>query len=310
MTSTAPPRRTEEPSPAMEAPRPPIGWAFLRSRRWCGYYALFIIFSITCVMLGNWQFDRRAEARAEIDRIDANYNAPAVPLVDELPTLEGFDEEAQKWRTITVAGEYLDTVFLARNRPGPQGVGANLMQGLRTEEGRVFFVERGWVPFQADPDAGDPENPSLGLQNPPLAASGEVTVEARLRASEPAVDGRSSYGATVASIDLPELARLAGTEGATYTGAYGMLIEETPAGEHGELAPKPERDEGPHLSYALQWYIFILIALCGLGYAARLEYRGLNSGSDAVKRQDRRRAERKERRGPSDADEEDALLDG
>ena len=39
------------------------GWSFLRSRRWLGYFALFIVFSIACVWLGNWQFERRAEAR-------------------------------------------------------------------------------------------------------------------------------------------------------------------------------------------------------------------------------------------------------
>ncbi|WP_244303355.1 hypothetical protein [Leucobacter coleopterorum] len=55
--------------------------------------------------------------------------------------------------------------------------------------------------------------------------------------------------------------------------------------------------------------MFILIALIGVGFAARQEYRGLNAGSGSVKEQDRRRAERKTRKGPTDADEEDALLD-
>ena len=48
----------------------PVGWAFLRSRRWLGYFALLIVFSIACVLLGDWQFARRAEARAAGERID------------------------------------------------------------------------------------------------------------------------------------------------------------------------------------------------------------------------------------------------
>jgi len=143
------------------------------------------------------------------------------------------------------------------------------------------------------------------LPNPP---KGDVTVTVRMRASEPTIQGRSSVGNSVASIDLPELARLSGTADVAVTGAYGQLVTETPATETGVLAARPERDEGPHLSYALQWYVFILIAGIGVAYAARQEYRGLNAGGESVKREDARRAERKLRRGPSDAEEEDALL--
>lgn len=280
-----------------------LGWSFLRSRRWLGYFAMLAVFSIACVMLGNWQFERRAEARAEIKRINNNYGAPAVELADELPKLDAFNEAEQKWRTVLVVGEYFGEPFLARNRPGPQGVGSDLIQPIRTKTGEVFFVDRGWVNIDGS------EANSVSVDKLPQPARGNVAVEARLRAGEPKIAGRTSDGRTVASIELPELAKLAGTKGESYTAAYGMLISETPAGEHGYLPRKPERDEGPHLSYALQWYVFILIALIGVGFAARQEYRGLNAGSDAVKAQDRRRAERRTRRGPTDADEEDALID-
>lgn len=53
-----------------------------------------------------------------------------------------------------------------------------------------------------------------------------------------------------------------------------------------------------------------MIAVSGVVYAARQEYRNLNAGSSEVDRQDRRREERRRRRGPTDADEEDAILDG
>lgn len=276
-----------------------IGWRFLASRRWIGYYALLLVFSIACVWLGTWQFDRRAEARAEIDRIDTNYDAPAVPLASLLPDRAAFDEDTLKWSTVEAHGTYVGEPMLARNRPGPTGVGSNLVQALRLTDGTVFFVDRGWVPI-----AGTDEIPSTL----PEAPSGEVTVLARLRASEPEVAGRSASGRTVPSINLPHLAKE--MTGEAYTGAYGQLISETPSGETGVLAQRPERDEGPHLSYALQWYVFILIAVLGVGYAARQEYRSLNAGDESVRREDERRAARKHRRGLSDAEEEDALLDG
>ncbi|MFT4232517.1 MAG: SURF1 family protein [Leucobacter sp.] len=296
----APPSR-----PGREAGSDWIGWGFLCSARWAGYSAMLLVFSIACVLLGNWQFDRRAEARAEIARIDANYDGAPTPLAEELPDRAAFDEDAQKWRTVEMTGEYFGEPYLARNRPGPEGVGSDLVQPLRTDGGGVFFVDRGWVPV----DGGAAERGEIDLADLPQAPEGEVRVIVRLRASEPAIPGRTAAGLTVASIQLPELARLAGVEGEAYTGAYGMLVAEDPAGEHGVLPAKPERDEGPHLSYAVQWYIFIVIACIGVAYAARREYRSLNAGSEIVREQDRRSAERRRRLGPSDAEEEDALLD-
>lgn len=287
-----------------DSPQPHPGWSFLRSRRWLGYYVLLLIFCIICVWLADWQFDRRAEARAEIARIDQNYDAPAIPLAEAVPDPAGFDEDALKWQTATVQGEYFGAPFLARNRPGPEGVGSQLLQALRTDQGLVFIVDRGWVPV----NGSEANTDTAWLDRIPPAPTGPVAVDVRLRASEPQVAGRLSQGSTVASINLPELARVGGFDEA-YTGAYGMLIRETPDAATGVLPEPPERDEGPHLSYALQWYVFILIAAFGVVYAARQEHRGLNAGSEAVLRQQRRAAARKARRGTTDAEEEDAFLD-
>ena len=82
-------------------------WSFLRSRRWAGYLALVVVFAIVCCALGMWQFARRAEARAEIARIDANYDAQAVPVADALPELDGFDVD-QRWQVVALSGQYLD----------------------------------------------------------------------------------------------------------------------------------------------------------------------------------------------------------
>lgn len=276
-----------------------VGWSFLRSRRWLGYYALLLVFTVACVWLGNWQFERRAEARAEIARIDANYDAAAIPLQEAIPDPAEFDLDGRKWQTVEMTGEYVGEPFIARNRPGQEGAGSNIISALELPDGGVFFVDRGWVAVDGSTES---------LADLPATPEGQVVVTARLRASEPEISGRSTSGRSVASINAEELARLVDSDYA-YTAAYGQLISESPAGETGLLAERPARDEGPHLSYALQWYVFILIALVGVAYAARQEYRGLNAGDASVRREDARRAERKRRRGPSDADIEDALLD-
>lgn len=274
------------------------GWSFLKSHRWLGYYALIIVFSIVCVLLGNWQFDRRDQARAEIQRIDNNYDAPPVPLETALPEFESYDVDTNKWQQVRVTGTYQDEPYLARNRPAQNAVGSLLIQPLTLADGSVFYVDRGWVNVNSTDDVS---------HTLPTPASGEIEVTVRLRESESPVKGRENVGQTLASIDLKDLANQMNVT--AYTGAYGQLISEDPAGETGLLATKPERDEGPHLSYALQWYVFILIVLGGAWYAATLEYRSVNAGSERLVAKDKQKSERKNKRGLTDAEEEDALLD-
>ncbi len=280
-------------------------WGFLRSKRWAGYTGLVVVFSIVCALLGQWQFDRRAQARAEIARIDANYANAALPLEEVLPSLDAYSDDDDKWQTVEMTGEYEERVLLVRNRPNQQSVGFDMLALFRTDSGNVFVVNRGWI------DAGNtPEEPGKIVAPP----EGRVTVHARLKESEPEIPGRETSGDMLATINLNDVADL--VEQPTYTGGYGLLsaefdaaTEEPLSAEAGILQPKPERDEGPHLSYALQWYVFIIMAWIGLAYAIRMEYRSLYPQSERTKRQDKKTAERKQRRGLDDGEIEDALLD-
>ncbi|MGW9169490.1 SURF1 family cytochrome oxidase biogenesis protein [Agromyces sp. NPDC055658] len=278
-------------------------WRFLLSGRWAGYLVLVVIFAIACSALGTWQLNRRAEALAEVARIDANYDADAVPVAEALPDPGAFDID-QRWQVVSLEGEYLaaDEVVV-RNRPLGGNVGFEVITPFRLDDGTVFMVDRGWIPEAPDGRPGDI----------PAAPSGEVVVEARLKAGEGTIEGRTSTGTELATIDLDELA--ARIDAPAYTGAYGLLVQSPDdAAEPPLAAPRPERDEGPHLSYALQWFVFALLAFIGLGWAANQERKGLaeastGSGGDrGPQRRAPRRPERKARRD-EDADVEDGILD-
>lgn len=276
-----------------------VGWKFLVSRRWLGYWSLLLVFSVVCALLGNWQFARRAEAQAEIARIDANYDATPAAMSELLPTRTEFDEAADKWTPVEVLGTYLkDEQLLVRNRPNSSQVGYEVLSPLKLASGDVFIVNRGWI---SAPDAD-----SATAQIPDVP-NGPVRVIARLKAGEPTISGRIAEENTVGTINLEQIESIVDTP--TYTGAYGLLIEEDPAAQHGKLSDRPERDEGPHLSYALQWYVFILIACIGVIYAARQEYRTLNPDNARTRAEDDRATRRRSRKGLSDAEDEDALLD-
>ncbi|GAA1843261.1 SURF1 family protein [Agromyces salentinus] len=259
-----------------------------------------VVFAIVCCALGMWQFARRAEARAEIARIDANYDAQAVPVQDELPELDGFDVD-QRWQVVALSGRYLaDEEVVVRNRPNQGGAGFEVLTPFLLDDGSVFVVDRGWV-------AQDSEARPSDYAAPP---TGQVEVEARLKAGEGRINGRTSAGDEFATIDLDELAER--VDQPTYTGAYGLLVQSgAEAADPPVAATRPLRDEGPHLSYALQWFVFAIMGFVGLGWAARQERRARDEASGITLGESRpapRKVNRTQRKD-ADADLEDGVLD-
>lgn len=269
------------------------------TRRWAGYIALAILFAAACAGLGMWQMARRAEAVTEIERVEANFDSAPVALADALPTLDSFDE-SQKWLPVTMTGQYLaDEALLVRNRP-LHGPGFEQLVPLELDDGTVFIIDRGWLPTGNEQDLPDV------IPAPP---SGTVTVVARLKAGEPAIAGRGDVPGQIATIELSKLSGLLGVP--TFTGAYGLMDSETPPSE--QLRPtavtRPIADEGPHLSYAFQWFTFGVLGFIGLGYIVRTEYRQLHEDDPEEQEREAVRQARRDKRERSDADIEDEILD-
>jgi cytochrome oxidase assembly protein ShyY1 len=275
------------------------GWSFAISRRWFGYLALVVVFAIGCSLLAMWQLARRDEARAEIDRVETNWESTPRPVADVLPQLDSFDPD-QKWIPVILNGEYLtDEQVLARGRPRDGNPGFEVLVPFRLDDGSVFIVDRGWLPVG---NTGDTP------ESVPAAPGGRVTVVARLKAGEPIVPGRSAPAGQIATVHLPDLAERVGEP--MYTGAYGLMASEDPAPATAPLQQvKPAPDEGPHLSYAFQWFVFGIMALGALVWAVRQEYRARNSEDPAVVEYEEKRKKRAVKKGPTDAEIEDALLD-
>ena len=275
-------------------------WRFVLSRQWAGYLALTVIFAIACCALGTWQLNRRAEALAEVARIDANYDADPVPVGEALPDLAAFDVD-QRWQVVALTGEFLvDDEVVVRNRPFGGSSGFEVITPFRLDDGTVFMVDRGWI---AQNSQGRPSEAAP-------APTGQVEVTARLKAGEDRIAGRTSTGVELATIDLDELAER--VDGPTYTGAYGVLVQSGADVDEPPLAAaRPIRDEGPHLSYALQWYVFALLGFIGLAWAANQERKGVAEasagGSTKPAPREPRRPKREKR--DDDADVEDGILD-
>jgi len=274
-------------------------WRILLTRRWLGYLGFAIAFAIACSFLSSWQLSRGKEAVAANALLSANFDSVPLDLAQALPHLDSYAAD-QQWLRVRAVGHYLpDKEVLVRNRPTNDGPGFEVLTPLKLADGSIFIVDRGWVPTGNKQDAPD---------SVPAAPSGEVTVIARLQASEPQLDNRTASGDQVATIHLPQIGARVG--GSVYTAAYGVLDSQTPAGTSLTKvdADPPVQDEGLHWSYMIQWVIFALIGFFGLAYAVRQEYRLRNVDDPA----ERARAEERERRKAlkkSDAEIEDEILD-
>ncbi|WEK59996.1 MAG: SURF1 family protein [Candidatus Microbacterium colombiense] len=265
-----------------------------RMLRWCVYVLIAIGFAIACVFLSNWQFDRNETRTEQIALVEQNYDAKPVPLSDLIGT-DGVLSPGDEWHPVILRGEYLaDQQLLVRNRPHGGTSAFEVLVPFRDADGRVFIVDRGWVP------PGDGDSPD-SVASPP---SGEVEVIVRLRPGEqlPA-SGRGAPEGQVPTINLPSIAQL--VDGDVITGAYGQLISEDPAGANalGGFA-SPTDDPGPHLSYAIQWILFALMGFVFIGYIIRTEIVKHREDVEGIVTPVKR-----SRRRDKDADVEDELLD-
>lgn len=261
--------------------------ALLRQPRWLGYVALATIFAIACCLFGVWQWNRREEALAAIERLESNYDRSPVAVTEAIPDPATFDP-ARQWTPVVLEGEYLlDEQLLLRGRWRGGQVGFDVIAPFRTLEGTVFVVDRGWI------------DQASGAERPvtePATPAEPTTVVARLRPNEGDIPGRGAPEGQIASVNLPAIAE--GIDGEAYVGAYGLLVSEDGAAPADvAIATRPVLDEGPHLSYTLQWFVFALFGYAAVAWGMREELRG-----DAPPPKPKR-----ERR--TDADVEDDILD-
>jgi cytochrome oxidase assembly protein ShyY1 len=235
------------------------------SRRWLRWFAVAAIFAVACVFLGRWQWGRHEDKVASAQRIELHYSASPVLLSEAMPSPTARLAQAQEWTTVTATGRYAAThPMLVRNRPNNAVFGYEVVVPLELANGSALLVDRGWIPN--GPNAAQPSRT-------PATPTGVITVTGWLRMGEPSM-GRKMSNGQLASINLAEAGAQSGT--ALY-GAYLIRRSEAgPVGEHIEAPAAlatPNTDLGPHLAYALQWWLAVPAGLVFVFLAARREYR-------------------------------------
>ncbi|MEN9713505.1 MAG: hypothetical protein RLZZ164_169 [Actinomycetota bacterium] len=244
-------------------------------RRWLGWLVLVVVFAIACAFLSNWQFNRRQEALAAMHQVAQNYDAAQVAL-DALETPDSYHESNQ-WHPVSITGHYLaGNAVVVLNRPLNSVAGFLEVVPFQLTDGTIVAVERGWI--AADDNFAPPKLL-------PLPSSDQQTVVARIRANEPAMTAARTTG-HISSINVAELVADQGIKDRVYSKLYLRMASESVPADAGKPLPKPQLDEGNHLSYALQWILFAIMAAVALVWAIRKELQA-RAGVVRVAKKDR-----------------------
>jgi len=211
--------------------------------------ALAVGIALLCLRLGVWQLARLGERRAR------NVAARAARARPPLEVVAGLAVDSVVNRRLSARGRYdYEHERLWRPRAYAGIPGVDVVTPLRLADGSAVLVDRGWAPspdgYHVDePAYREPDSASvlgIGLGTP--RARGDVDAR-RLRDSFPyplVPFVLQQLPAEPASGPPPPLRRW----------------------------PLPELSDGPHLSYAIQWFSFALIILVGSVALFRQRHRG------------------------------------
>lgn len=270
--------------------------SFLKTtwRRYLAWLVLVCLFAAACVLLSRWQFDRRAQVLAVINTIDSNYDQPPKPLSALLSDTNTALPADKQWLPAEVHGSYVPSMTtLVRNKPYGGNPGFEVLVPFRTDQNTVVVVDRGWLPTGNAQDSPD---------HVPAVTDEPMTLVGRLMPGEAALNRTAPEG-QIPSIYLPAFATFDSAK--TYLNAYLMLDRESVKQPQATKIARPNYGEGNHLSYAIQWIVFGVLAFATLFWAVRKElefYRAANVPGYVAK-------PKRKTKTDADAEVEDALLD-
>jgi len=226
-------------------------------RRWLGWVIVLLLAAVF-VRLGFWQIARLHERQASNDRTEANLGMPTAPLAEVLD--QGGDLE---YRHVTVMGEYASQYeVLLRNRSYEGQAGFHVLTPLEMSSGETVLIDRGWVPITV-------EQPLVGASPP----TGVVKVTGVIRTSKAQTSSlgpKDPETGTLSAVFWPDLERLASQMPGELEPVYVELRSQVPSGIDQPIpSSDPVLTNGPHLSYALQWFAFAVIGIVGYGLLLR-----------------------------------------
>lgn len=257
-------------------------YRFLLTRQWLILALLALVMIPTMIELGFWQLHRHEHKVAQNALISHNLKAKPVPVA-ALTSPGHVVPRSDYWRAVKATGTYDEKhEVVVRRRTSTDGsIGFHVLVPFDLKGGGTVMINRGWIATADDQRA---------FPDVPAAPKGEVTVTGRLKADETT----GSSGIKDLS-DLPDrqvmLINSAQQAKLLSRPVLGGYLEQTgpvPSGGKPELIEAPDDGSiGPHMAYAVQWWLFAAGVPVGYVVLARREKRDLvTAAAEAAEAQD------------------------
>ena len=174
--------------------------------------------------------------------------------------------DSVQWRPVSASGRFTGNSVLVRNRPVGHGAGFHVLGVFESDDGSAWVVNRGFLPTSLPAS-------QVSVPSPP---GGHVDLVARVRPAEPA-NSRGVSGNQIYTFSPDQVVVAAGLTSAPdgfVLDAYLVADTALASGPGLVPIPAPETDQGPHLSYAFQWWTFTVGVLGAYAVLFAREHRG------------------------------------
>ncbi|MEW1659612.1 SURF1 family protein [Streptomyces sp. NPDC093707] len=244
-------------------------YRFLLSRQWVILTLLGLVLIPVMIKLGFWQYHRHQHKVAQNAQIAHNLTATPVPVTD-LAAVGRTLPHGDMWRRVTASGSYdtaHEVVVRQRTAADEQSIGYYVLTPLVLANGDAVVVNRGWIP---------PGNDLTKFPKVPAAPKGTVTVTGRMMVDETteASGIKDTKGLPPRQVMLINSEQQAKRVGRPMLGGYIEQTAPESKDNSPELVPEPDHDSiGPHMAYAIQWWLFAAAVPVGWVVLARRERR-------------------------------------
>ncbi len=224
-------------------------YSFVREPKWIAAHILTLLLLGAFVTAGFWQFGRH-QARGErnetvLERSDATSLSGS--------DLFGSDEDIE-FRVVNLQGTWsTDDAVLIRNRSHQEMAGCHLAVPLALSDSRAVLVVAGWL-HQSSCVVDQFESPTETVS---------LTGRVRLSQKRGAIGARDLSGGVLSSLARTDVGRVDQQVSFSLAPVYVELMTSSPEVAVAIPLEPPPTHLGPHLAYAVQWFLFFVVGAVG-----------------------------------------------
>ena len=234
-------------------------YSFVRQPKWIAAYMLVLLLLVTFLLGGTWQFGRHQK---RLDRNDVVLDRADTVMLEAADLFEA--QDIFEFRLVQLNGSWSasDSVLI-RNRSHQDIAGCHLAVPLKVSSNEGVLVVAGWLSAPLC-DIDELEAPT-----------GDVSLVGRVRLSQTrgAIGARDRADGVIKTLARTDVARVDQQVALSLAPVYVELITSNPSVAEAVAVDPPPTDLGPHLAYAVQWFLFCAVGAVGYPLVLRRQAR-------------------------------------